>query len=247
MLLAIADFADDAGRAYPSVSTLATKCRMSTRNAQLILAALKDSGELDVRPNEGPKGCNLYRLRLDGQPLKPASPLKSFSPLKHASPPEAPFTLKPASRGGEAGFAEGVKPTSPEPSLNRQEPSVRSPRAPGRRLPACPYQAIVDHYHAELPELPKVKMLGAKGRRQKIQAFWTFIFVDLRSDGTPRAMTAEEALDWTQRYFQRARQNDFVMGRTQRSAGHEHWQADLDYLMSERGRIQVIEKTKADQ
>ena len=33
MLLAIADFADDDGKAYPAVSTLATKCRMTGRNA----------------------------------------------------------------------------------------------------------------------------------------------------------------------------------------------------------------------
>lgn len=41
MMLAIADFADDDGRAYPAVPTLAKKCRMSSRNANLILAVLK--------------------------------------------------------------------------------------------------------------------------------------------------------------------------------------------------------------
>jgi len=32
MLLAIADFADDNGNAYPSVNTLAKKCRIEPRN-----------------------------------------------------------------------------------------------------------------------------------------------------------------------------------------------------------------------
>lgn len=64
MLLAIADFADDDGNAYPSVTTLAEKCRMKARNAQVILAALRQSGELEVRENEGPRGTNLYCISL---------------------------------------------------------------------------------------------------------------------------------------------------------------------------------------
>ena len=94
MLLAIADFSDDDGNAYPAVPTLAKKCRMSTRNANFILTALKASGELQVRANEGPKGTNRYRIVLgaQGTPLKPASPPKAPRPLKPTSPP-----LKPAS------------------------------------------------------------------------------------------------------------------------------------------------------
>jgi hypothetical protein len=49
MMLAIADFADDDGNAYPAVATLARKCRMKTRNANVLLAALRASGELQVR------------------------------------------------------------------------------------------------------------------------------------------------------------------------------------------------------
>ena len=80
MLLAIADFADDDGRAYPAVPTLAKKCRMTPRNANLILANLRKTGELVIRQNEGPKGTNLYQIVHPSipeagllQPLKPAS------------------------------------------------------------------------------------------------------------------------------------------------------------------------------
>lgn len=114
MLLAIADFADDEGNAYPAVPTLAAKCRMSPRNANFILSALRETGELEVRPNEGPKGTNRYKV-VTG--LKAASPLKSASPLKPTSPTP------------EAGFLKPLKPTSDEPSLNHQEPPVRAKRA----------------------------------------------------------------------------------------------------------------------
>jgi hypothetical protein len=124
MMLAIADFADDDGNAYPAVATLARKCRMSPRNANLVLTALRASGELEVRANEGPKGTNRYRVRYPAEPLKPASPLKSASPLK------------PASATPEAGFPKPLKPASDEPSMNHQEPSGRARDA--RRTRMCP-------------------------------------------------------------------------------------------------------------
>lgn len=141
MLLAIADFADDDGNAYPSVGTLAAKCRMSDRNANHILAALQAAGELEVRHNEGPRGTNRYRVALpDGDaprrtdvrkaaPLKPASPL---TPEARFTPPEEPFTLKPVAGRGEARSRTPLKPASDEPSLNRQEPPRGAPKRAAR-------------------------------------------------------------------------------------------------------------------
>lgn len=122
MMLALADFSDDQGNSYPGVPALALKCRMSTRNANLILAKLRCSGELEVRQNEGPLGTNRYRITLNASaPLKSASP-----PTPEAGfTPEERFTLKPTSPTPEAGFPKPLKPASDEPSLNRQEPSKR--------------------------------------------------------------------------------------------------------------------------
>lgn len=117
MLLAIADFADDQGNAYPSVPTLAEKCRMKPRNAQVILGSLRKSGELQVKPNEGPRGTNLYRITLVSQGVHSNAPLQSTAPL-HSS----------AQRGAKE-CAEGVHSNAPEPSLNHQEPPVRAKRS----------------------------------------------------------------------------------------------------------------------
>jgi hypothetical protein len=81
MLLAIADFADDDGSAYPSVPTLAAKCRMKPRNANYILAALQESGELQVRQNEGPKGTNRYRIVLESLGAKGVQPIAGMQSL----------------------------------------------------------------------------------------------------------------------------------------------------------------------
>lgn len=107
MLLAIADFSDDDGNAYPGVATLAKKCRMTQRNANLILANLKRSGELVVRQNEGPRGTNRYVVR---------PPEACFAPEEH-------FTLKRTSEPPERHFPKPLKPASDESSKNHQEPS----------------------------------------------------------------------------------------------------------------------------
>jgi hypothetical protein len=63
ILLAIADFADDKGRAYPSVGTLAQKARVSERTAQYAIAELVSLGELVISKNTGPRGCNVYGVQ----------------------------------------------------------------------------------------------------------------------------------------------------------------------------------------
>ena len=63
VLLAIADFADDVGRAFPSVPTLATKSRLSDRQAQRVLKLLVNSGELKILKNRGPTDAIFTRLR----------------------------------------------------------------------------------------------------------------------------------------------------------------------------------------
>ena len=111
------------------------------------------------------------------------------------------------------------------------------------KLPTCRAESIVDLYHEILPELPAVRLLGAP-RKKAIGSFWKFVLTSKRSDGTPRATDAETALAWIRAYFERARANDFLMGRGAKAPGHEGWTCSIDFLMSEKGRIQVIEKTK---
>lgn len=112
MLLAIADFADDDGRAFPSVGKLATKCRMSKRNAQDRLRELAESGELTIKKNQGPppKFPNLFMINLKHLGVKPTAPVQPTSPVQSDV------------ERGAVHCAPGVKPTAPKPSYNHQEP-----------------------------------------------------------------------------------------------------------------------------
>lgn len=111
MLLAIADFADDGGNAYPSVQTLAEKCRMKSRNANVILASLRASGELEVKQNEGPHGTNRYRIVIATHPLQNNAGVQSSAGVQRNARTPAKECSKPLQRNAD------------EPSVNHQEPS----------------------------------------------------------------------------------------------------------------------------
>lgn len=182
-------------------------------------------------------GRNRHRLRHQGF----AIPHGAASPLL----PEECAALGPylelnkepnGSVGGADGEGGGANPPAPPPEggddLDGDD-----------KLPPCPVDAIVGLYHEQLPDLPRVRLLNDK-RKRALRKVWRWVLTSKKSDGMPRATTAEEACAWLRGYFHRATKNDFLMGRGQRSAEHAGWQCDLDFLLTDNGMKHVIEKTK---
>lgn len=112
-------------------------------------------------------------------------------------------------------------------------------------VPPCLYSEIVRLYEHHLPMLPGVGVITAE-RKKAMREMWAWVLKSTRRDGSRRATTAAEAVKWFSDYFEQAAQNDFICGRTSRSRGHENWRADISYLLSKRGMLNVIEKTKAE-
>lgn len=129
--------------------------------------------------------------------------------------------------GEGEGTGEGIKPSA----------------SSAAKLPTCPTQTVIDLYHEVLPNLPKVR-LHTKDRVKAIRKVWEWVLSSKKTDGSRRAETADQALEWLRSYFERATENDFLMGRTPRTGVHANWQCDIDFLMTDRGMKQVIEKTK---
>jgi uncharacterized protein YdaU (DUF1376 family) len=111
-------------------------------------------------------------------------------------------------------------------------------------LSRCPSKEIIEAYHDLLPEMPRVRV-ESESRAKSIRSFWRWVLTSKKDDGTSRATNADEGLAWVKAYFSRARSNDFLMGRTHHSGPHHAWRCDFDFLMSEKGKKQVIEKTEA--
>ena len=186
---------------------------------------------------------------------KPENPnqRKSAAKIAHSIPDECAW--KPAfmracaeSLGIELPATANGSATVPKPFLNqeqKQEQEIEPNGSVGNadRLPRCDTQSVVDLYHEVLPELPAVRLMNDQ-RRKAVSSLWKFVLTSRRGDGERRATTAPEAMDWIRGYFTRARDNDFLMGRGYKAPGHEGWQCDFDFLLSEKGKKHVIEKTQ---
>lgn len=177
-------------------------------------------------------------LRDDDDALSKINKLASNPPLANGGPP-----LNTVGHGDPPPELE----LEEELEVGTKKKRLTSSAKPTTTLPTCPYQLIVESYHAHLPTLPKVQLTeGTKTwekRKKAMVAFWTFVLTSKRSDDERRAENPVQAMAWIDKYFERASANGFVMGRTKKTPGHEHWKADFDYLVGESGWVQVIEKT----
>ena len=117
LLLAIADYANEDNRAWPSIGTLAAKIRMSERNTQILMRKIMDAGELEMQQNACPNGTNVYRITL-------GKGGENFTPLGGEN--FAPGGAKPSTEGVKNSAQGGAIAIAPEPSLDPSvEPSVR--------------------------------------------------------------------------------------------------------------------------
>jgi hypothetical protein len=128
VLLAIADFADDDGLAYPSIATLARKARLSDRQVQRVIAGLVAARELTVEPRAGRQGSHLFRVATGASAASSATSRQSVSTPDEMSPRQnvTGDTLSPPARhrrreGVTPVTPAGVTPASPKPSY--PEPS----------------------------------------------------------------------------------------------------------------------------
>lgn len=176
----------------------------------------------------------------DARSKKASAKASAAAQARWQASPEHAASNAPSMPGA---LLEDMHEECPTPSPVEQE--ISEPSVPPAPKPSalCPHDAIVAIYHEVLPELPSVRLMG-DARKRAIKTFWVWVFESKKSDGTPRAATAEQALAWIRDYFDRARQNDWLMGRSAKGSGHEKWECDLDFLMTEKGKKHVIEKTR---
>ena len=147
-------------------------------------------------------------------------------------------------RNSNAGERKRTPDTDTDTDKEDTSPSAAIVSLPTDRQPPCEYQAVVDLYNETLPELPSARLMTEK-RKKAIKSFWTWVLTSKKSDGKPRATNSSEALGWIGEYFARARDNDFLMGRTPPTGQHANWRCDLDFLLTDKGKTQVIEKARA--
>ena len=155
------------------------------------------------------------------------------------SPFEAPS--KPGAGAG-AEIEEGCK-HPPAQATADAEALAAAAVDKAAALPPCPAEQLVGLYHELLPELPRCRtMLDA--RAKALRRRWRWVLCSRKADGQRRAVDAEAALGWFRAFFERVRHSDWLMGRTPRGPGHQGWQCDLDFLLSDKGVKAVVESTE---
>lgn len=180
-------------------------------------------------------------------PAPPVSNSTSIPRILVESSPSAKRQESDPSGSATRSFAPGVEGKGEEGKGEEDsKPSASSSAKPTRKAPtiACPFEAIQAIYNEVLADmLPRAKLMD--GDRKKAMAKrWAWVLNSTKSDGTRRATTEEEALDWVRGFFEQAKGNDFLMGKTHRSAEHANWRCGLDHLMTDRCLKQVIEMTE---
>lgn len=128
LMLAIANIADTNGRAYPGIKRLSRDIRMDERTTQRALGRLAHSGELEIRPNEGPHGTNVYRIVMNlTMPL-----------FGQGGGGELPPVRLPGDKGVAKGvtFDGGGGDTAMSPEPKEQLPNRKSGGQQAARTPA---------------------------------------------------------------------------------------------------------------
>ena len=112
VLLALADFADDSGKAWPSINAIAKRCAISARSVNRCIAELEANGHLERERRFN--NSNMYKLTPRTEPTPDtASGGDTTSPPDRMSPPPDNVVR---SRPDNVGAL-----TVNEPSMNRQK------------------------------------------------------------------------------------------------------------------------------
>lgn len=107
VLLALADFANDAGECWPSIASIAAKTCLSERGVRQIIRALEADGWLATRVGGGRGGASVYTINPErGAPINAPKPGTSCPPEPRAPRNETTETRHLTAQNPERGAPE---------------------------------------------------------------------------------------------------------------------------------------------
>jgi hypothetical protein len=146
VLIMLANFANEFGKAWPSNATLARMARVNEVTVRRSIITLHDGlKEIDVSYNTGPKGVNEYHVLCFDTPDKfhPGAidtPPSNLHPVQDAPPP----TETPMKEGGcNTHPVQTVSQLHPNPSGTLKEPSLELVPVPSSALAEIPSEEEV--------------------------------------------------------------------------------------------------------
>ena len=119
--------------------------------------------------------------------------------------------------------AETVKKQESESNESKEEKTAAESEN-NETAQRTPYKEIVNLYHAECPDLPRVKVLNEL-RKRLIRARWK----------------EHPDFNWWRQYFQKVHASDFLCGRVEPRNGKPPFLADLEWLVRPSNMVKVLE------
>jgi hypothetical protein len=119
IMLALADWANQDGEAWPALETIARKARVSVRTVTTEIKRLAKIGELSIATGAGRNGTNVYTIRIGGWQSEAKNPGLGWQssarqlPTNHQEPPEEKRTktnTAARSQSSRAGVGTNAKP-----------------------------------------------------------------------------------------------------------------------------------------
>lgn len=145
VLLAIADYANGDGIAWPSVESIALKARLYPRSVFRVLDRLKKTGKLRIESGGG-KQTNHYKITLSTASVSVSTP----------PPPKTPHVPEAVTvRQGTPVF--GVPSKTPDPSGTVIDPKKRKDK-----IASLSPSAVFDEWNSKANQLPKCRQLSDK-------------------------------------------------------------------------------------
>lgn len=151
VLLALADWSNDQGHCWPSISQLAEKCGLTDRGVQKVLVRLESDGHIDRQIKPG-KGVN-YTVH----------PRTTFTPTpEHGSP------VTPEPRSPRTTFAPNESAKTPEhgsPNTSVTVSTVEASASTDTRARDC--DAIVEHWNSMARRVGLAQITKLTDKRRK--------------------------------------------------------------------------------
>jgi hypothetical protein len=97
------------------------------------------------------------------------------------------------------------------------------------KCPNCPAEKLVELYHKQLPELPRIVDMSST-RLKHLAARWRQVVAEEK-------MTRQEGLNWWVKFFGMVKESPFLMG-----TNNQNWRASLDWLIVQDNFLKVIER-----
>lgn len=145
VLLALADYANDEGVAWPSIDSIASKGRLFPRTVFRVLDRLKRAGKIHIDSGGGKHQTNRYVIIVNPVMVTVSNPVTVTPPVRETVFPTPPNPV-----------FEGT-PKTPDPSGTVSDPKKRKDKAA-----SLSPSAVFDEWNSKANQLPKCRQLSDK-------------------------------------------------------------------------------------